>query len=450
MASKPPLRPALPGRPKVEPPPAEALDRLWATIRTMEGMNQWLAPSKQFRLVGSQVAVHRLVLRKTRKQCSNAPDGDSVGDAAAPGRFRRQTVISAPPRCRRMSIAPRNEEVMAKRGWGKAKRRPTKRRDSGPRPRPVPAPKPAAVLRPPDRAPMSPTPTPPFIAPPAPARAAGAATAIPAAAKARLVDPLLRLDRADEHFADLQAEIGAYLGARPYRLVARREASGEYVFRAFIDREPPDRLKVLVGDVCHSLRTALNQLAYVLATPKGAGEPPTPLEFPIFKDAADYSAMDPKSPTRPARRGGLYKVRGIEPAAQAVIESLQPYHASDPEQHELWLIHELDVVDKHQKGLVTGTILQGASMGINEMHGGDLLIHHVGGGVRSGPFQNGAEVARFSYTGGSGPMRMNINPTFAVAFNPKGPGRGAPVLECLTRLRNYVRNTVFPQLEGFV
>lgn len=190
---------------------------------------------------------------------------------------------------------------------------------------------------------MSSTETPPFIAPPAPARAAGAETAIPVASKARLVDPLLRLDRADEHFADLQAEISAYLGARPYRLVARGEGSREYVFRAFIDREPPDRLKVLVGDVCHSLRTALNQLAYVLATSKGGGEPPTPLEFPIFKRAADYSAMDPKSPTRPARRSGLYKVRGIEPAAQAVIESLQPYHASaDPEQHELWLIHELD------------------------------------------------------------------------------------------------------------
>src|SRR5438045_2411058 len=54
MASRSPNSPAncrfgllLPGRPKVEPPPAEALDRLWATIRTMEGMNHWLAPSKQ-------------------------------------------------------------------------------------------------------------------------------------------------------------------------------------------------------------------------------------------------------------------------------------------------------------------------------------------------------------------------------------------------------------------
>jgi hypothetical protein len=262
---------------------------------------------------------------------------------------------------------------------------------------------------------------------------------------------LLRLDRADEHFAELESEIATYLGGKPYRVVAQREASGQQVYRAFIDRDPPERLKVLIGDVCQSLRTALNQLAHVLATPTGGGDPPSGTEFPIFNAVGGYKAVDPKNPNRPARGSGRFKVRGINPKAQAVIESLQPYHrANDPEEHELWIIHDLAIVDRHRKGLVTGTILQGASMGINEMHGGSLYVHHVGGGLRSGPFQNGAEVARFSYSGGSGPMRMNLNATFAVAFNPKGPGRGAPVLDCLTGLRNYVRNIVFPQLEVFV
>jgi hypothetical protein len=265
-----------------------------------------------------------------------------------------------------------------------------------------------------------------------------------------LADPRLRLDRADEQLRDLDREIRAYLGGKPYRVVGQRDPDGSQVIRAYVDRDPPERFKVLIGEACHSLRVVLDQLANVLATPP-TGDAPAGTEFPIFDNELLFKTMDKKKGI-PARTSGLYDIRGMDPKAQAVIEGLQPYHRRhDPDGHELWLLHRLDIVDKHQKGLVTGTILEHASVGINEMHGGAIYIDHVGGRMTSGPFQNGAEVARFSYTGGK--LSMNVDVTFNVAFNPKGPAsvaRGAPVMSCLTGLRDYVRNIVFPQLEVFV
>ncbi len=268
-----------------------------------------------------------------------------------------------------------------------------------------------------------------------------------------LADPKLRLDRADEHFGDLDREITAYLRGKPYSVVSQREADGDFVVRAYILKEPPDRIKVLIGDVCHSLRTALDQLAHVLASPAGGGDPPAGTEFAIFADSVDYMALDKKT-GKPRRGSGLYKVRGIPPAAQAVIESLQPYHrVHDPKGHDLWMVHELDIIDKHRKGLTTGAITDDAAIAIKSLHDvNNYRVAHVGGAIQAGPFQSGAEVARLSFqaTGPNPQVNMDIYTSFKVAFNPTGPGRGELVLDCLTRLREYVRNVVLPQLEVFV
>jgi hypothetical protein len=66
-------------------------------------------------------------------------------------------------------------------------------------------------------------------------------------------------------------------------------------------------------------------------------------EFPIFEDPAEFAR----------RRKG--KIGATHPDAQAVIESLQPYHGGDPAsgteqrlRHLLRRIHALEIQDKHR------------------------------------------------------------------------------------------------------
>ena len=51
----------------------------------------------------------------------------------------------------------------------------------------------------------------------------------------------------------------------------------------------------------------------------------------------------------PIRGSGLDKIQGVTDLdARAVIRNLQPYKAPEPHRHPLWILHELDRVDKHR------------------------------------------------------------------------------------------------------
>ena len=53
------------------------------------------------------------------------------------------------------------------------------------------------------------------------------------------------------------------------------------------------------------------------------------------------------------------KVEGISsPTALARIERLQPYHGSNPPRHPLWVIHDLDKIDKHRDLVLVVYIMQ--------------------------------------------------------------------------------------------
>jgi hypothetical protein len=47
-------------------------------------------------------------------------------------------------------------------------------------------------------------------------------------------------------------------------------------------------------------------------------------------------------------------------------------------------------------------------------------------------------------------MKMDHYASFDIAFNPKGPARGAPIVGTLGNLRDYVRGVVLPTFEAFV
>lgn len=102
---------------------------------------------------------------------------------------------------------------------------------------------------------------------------------------------------------------------------------------------PDSRMSLILGDFIHNLRTCLNHMTGQLAMIDGHDVlERSSLEFPIFIDRSAYKKDED-------RKIGKY-IKNTE--VLGAIEALQPYHDNNPKNHPLWLLSELDNIDKHR------------------------------------------------------------------------------------------------------
>ena len=128
------------------------------------------------------------------------------------------------------------------------------------------------------------------------------------------------------------------------------------------------------------------------------------------------------------------------PAAQAIIEGLQPYHGGD---HTLLnTLQTLDNFDKHRYPPVVVPIgvMQSARIG-------HLSVTSMQGPVL-GRVKDGAVVMRFTPTPGS-VVDMGLQMGIGVTFADGPPGKGEPVLDVMTAIRDYIRDQVLPPLVSY-
>lgn len=148
-----------------------------------------------------------------------------------------------------------------------------------------------------------------------------------------------KLERAYELLSSLELEVENYLSqdSSLYRLEGKHSAEGlQYDFIAFGDPTPPLRFSVITGEIIHHMRSSLDHLIHALVLQNG--ERPTHLhQFPIcttkkaFKNACD--------------RG---QIKGVGSVAKQIIESVQPFTTSTPDDTVLYVISQYDNVDKHR------------------------------------------------------------------------------------------------------
>lgn len=104
--------------------------------------------------------------------------------------------------------------------------------------------------------------------------------------------------------------------------------------RQFVRHKPlPELMPAVLGDFLFNYRSALDHAVWALHAE--ADRSPR-VEFPVFLTAAKYAA------------GSAPKIGTLPQQTRVVLESLQPFHAVDPELHPLWILHELNRVDKHR------------------------------------------------------------------------------------------------------
>lgn len=239
-----------------------------------------------------------------------------------------------------------------------------------------------------------------------------------------LNDPLAKISRAGEHLVSLKAEAREFLASSPWQNTRDTERAPEFVLYTFkVVRTPPKRVALIVADVVHNLRSALDHLAWQLARTTTE----TPYDrtfFPILK-----------KDTAQSRRTFASALRDVPPEAQRIIAGFQPYQAGDEaENHPLWILQSLWNIDKHRA--------------ISPLAATIYLPEIIGHGLFRDQLEDGT--IRYAVPKELRPEEIfEPNIRIELAFETVGPAKGATV-EALEEMLSLIRLDIFPAFDAFV
>jgi hypothetical protein len=159
-----------------------------------------------------------------------------------------------------------------------------------------------------------------------------------------------KLGRAEAHFVHLKAAIGHGVSAihTSASTSVQNEPNRQGVSIKTDVPKPSSQWGIILGDVVHQLRSGLDHLVYALATRTHpiSEQQAKKLSFPVFKKSADFDAHWTIS------KGLLESWIGVDEFAE--VKLAQPYKRTpdNPSTDPLWVLAELDNIDKHRTILV--------------------------------------------------------------------------------------------------
>lgn len=239
---------------------------------------------------------------------------------------------------------------------------------------------------------------------------------------------------ARHHFEYYHLALTKYLQINPCKFVPKPnvttdESGRRWVMGTFEAKEPvPETLTQIVGDCLVNLRSTLDYLVWELVLANGK-QPTTGNAFPVALTTDSYA--------KEIKRGRLCDV---DPDAIAIIESLQPYHAVDPEQSLLAVLHKFTNINKHRRILLT---CLKTVMPMPDLH---FVGEQAWGTVNPPSTQGNAEFGPFEVFGDE--VYVKTQMVAYVAFN-EAPAEGFDVWSLLERTADYLHTGVFPQFEKF-
>jgi hypothetical protein len=251
-----------------------------------------------------------------------------------------------------------------------------------------------------------------------------------------------KLHRAEKHIDDLDSEIKSFLDGRPYRLTSDFTSNGDgttiWERKAEMSTQGwiGGTVAFPLGDAVHNMRASLDYIVSYLWVCAGRSPMKSKAVFPICLKRSVFE------------RSGRDKISGLPAGAQAVIEGLQPY-ARDKRSDKLWILHKLDIIDKHRMINLSGYSLP---YGVFFDPQGVANVRVIRSDVFPGPFQQGTVLARAVVeVTGDRPGEMDMADDFAadLAFDEAGPASGLLVVKTIREILDYIRTEVIPPLEPF-
>lgn len=203
-----------------------------------------------------------------------------------------------------------------------------------------------------------------------------------------------KLDRGIQQAHALYREAKTFEDGQAYLLETKRDdrSADEIVYVCHaIEREAPSSdWPLVLGEVVHNLRGALDHVIYAQTKSRKSG-------FPVFHDACEFQVY------------GRSKLSGVKESVRAIVEGAQPFNTlpSAPKQAPLYVLHSFWNADKHRelKTVAAAVRVPGAAYSAPR-EGAELHITHWASGVR---LENGAHVMTLAVTGPKADQ-MEVNP----------------------------------------
>jgi hypothetical protein len=240
-----------------------------------------------------------------------------------------------------------------------------------------------------------------------------------------------KIARALELLLELDECLHAYLDADPFTLQRQVQPDGvTHVFVLKVTEPAPVALSVLVGEVVHQLRSAVDHVAYGLVV--AAGNTPTrQTGFPVCT----------------ARPAALKVAGGVTAEALAAVDAVQPYQRRDPLRHPLHVLNTLWNIDKHRNLLVTALQSTGSRIWLGSPDGSDLVPGHPS---RPAVVGHDGILGVFRYPDGDfqPDTEVTAQGSSFIGLSDKGPWPAdQPVQLLLEELHQYVALVLLPMFE---
>lgn len=244
--------------------------------------------------------------------------------------------------------------------------------------------------------------------------------------------PRLKVKRANKHIYELEAALKDFGKTHPYEAVEQVEAdTGDRVWHAKVNRQPPRRLSAIVGDAVHNLRSALDHVM--------AG---------FFPDAGRKSPAYPISNTAEQFEASLPKVKAAGQEAFKLIRASKAYKGGND---ALWGLRELDDIDKRRLLITIGTAYRSVGIDMGAMlrasagpEWADIpsALVFLKPDDRQYPLKSGDELFRIPANAPGAENHPDPEFTFDVALGEPEIFKGRPVLETLIELREQVEAVI--------
>jgi hypothetical protein len=205
----------------------------------------------------------------------------------------------------------------------------------------------------------------------------------------------LKLDRASQHLEELKRELSAFANRDIYRAIrldVTNRKRQELRWKLQFDEAPPEMLPLIVGDLVHNVRTALDHLVvrYVPSRyrhsaffPICSTKPYDDNEIPLDNEAGKNWAL---------------ATRGLSPRRLDQVKLLQPFHSPDAatleycdehgiEPNDVQALHfvsRFDNADKHRGPIKVVYGLMNVNMEVSGLDGWSFPPHLANGFCQNG------------------------------------------------------------------
>lgn len=241
----------------------------------------------------------------------------------------------------------------------------------------------------------------------------------------------LKLDRFEHNMEDFGDALAAHVNSEAIRIVPEFEPETGF-HKIFLEMDPPGpEFSLIIGESAHNLRSALDHLAWQLATVDGPPPMPESVQFPIL--------------SRKPRKGFANHrfVNGMRPEHRAILEDFQPYNAG----HDETILEGLAWIsntDKHRLLHTAAAWIEESDPGHLSAYPGSRIVS-AEFGREAGILEQRAEIGRVRVLPANPDLQMHVRvePSIGVAFgDPTSPVYGITADGLLRKIKEIVEGLI--------